>query len=67
MIRSSAREIEVLAFVARGNSNKAVGHALHISEATVKTHLIHIYGKLGVNDRTAAVTVALERGILSLG
>ena len=62
----SAREIEVLELVARGNSNKSVGHALHISEATVKTHLIHIYGKLGVNDRTAAVTVALERGILSL-
>ena len=62
----SAREIEVLELVARGNSNKAVGRALHISEATVKTHLIHIYGKLGVNDRTAAVTVALERGILSL-
>ena len=62
----SVREIEVLELVARGNSNKAVGRALHISEATVKTHLIHIYGKLGVNDRTAAVTVALERGILSL-
>lgn len=62
----SAREIEVLALVARGNSNKAVGRALHISEATVKTHLIHIYGKLDVNDRTAAVTIALERGILSL-
>jgi len=63
----SAREIEVLQLVAKGASNKEIGKALHISTATVKTHLIHIYGKLSVDDRTAAVTVALERGILSLG
>ena len=62
----SAREIEVLALVARGASNRQVGRELHISEATVKTHLIHIFDKLGVADRTAAVTTALERGILSL-
>lgn len=62
----SAREIEVLELVARGFSNKEVGKELHISTATVKTHLIHIYGKLGVDDRTAAVTTALERGIISL-
>ena len=62
----SAREIEVLTLVSRGKNNREVGKALHISVATVKTHLIHIYGKLNVNDRTAAVTVALERGILSL-
>jgi DNA-binding NarL/FixJ family response regulator len=62
----SAREIEVLQLVARGNSNKEVGKALHISTATVKTHLIHIYTKLGVDDRTAAVTTALEKGIITL-
>ena len=62
----SAREIEVLAWVARGASNRQVGRELHISEATVKTHLIHIFDKLGVADRTAAVTTALERGILAI-
>jgi len=62
----SAREIEVLGLVARGKSNKEVGKALHISTATVKTHLIHIYNKLGVDDRTAAVTTAIERKIITL-
>jgi DNA-binding NarL/FixJ family response regulator len=62
----SAREIEVLQLVATGHGNKQIGQLLHISEATVKTHLIHIYGKLGVNDRTAAVTVALDRRILHI-
>ena len=62
----SAREIEVLQLVARGNSNKEVGKALHISTATVKTHLIHIYNKLGVDDRTAAVTTAIEKKIITL-
>ena len=62
----SSREIEVLQLVARGSSNKEVGQALHISTATVKTHLIHIYNKLGVADRTSAVTTALERGIITL-
>ncbi len=62
----SAREIEVLALVARGHSNKEIGKQLHISIATVKTHLIHVFDKLDVDDRTAAVTVALERNILSL-
>jgi len=62
----STREIEVLLEVADGLSNKEVGRALHISEATVKTHLLHIFAKLGVEDRTAAVTVALERGIIRL-
>ncbi len=51
----SNREIEVLALVAKGNSNKEIGRHLHISEATVKTHLVHIFDKLGVTDRTAAV------------
>lgn len=62
----SAREIEVLQLVARGTSNREIGKQLHISTATVKTHLIHIFDKLGVNDRTSAVTVALEKRILTL-
>ncbi|KAA3642733.1 MAG: DNA-binding response regulator [Chloroflexi bacterium] len=62
----SAREIEVLQLVAKGASNKEVGKTLHISVATVKTHLIHIFNKLGVDDRTAAVTTALEKGIIGL-
>lgn len=62
----SERELEVLALVARGMTNRAVARALSISEATVKTHLVHVFGKLGVDDRTAAVTAALERGLLRL-
>ncbi|MDQ2903779.1 MAG: response regulator transcription factor [Chloroflexota bacterium] len=62
----SIREIEVLTLVARGASNKEVARNLHISEATVKTHLIHVFRKLGVADRTAAVTLGLERGLLRL-
>lgn len=62
----SAREIEVLELVAKGNGNKEIGKALHISTATVKTHLVHIYNKLGVDDRTAAVTTAIERGIITI-
>ena len=62
----SVREIEVLACVARGASNKEIARQLHISESTVKTHLLHIFGKLGVSDRTEAVTTALQRGILRL-
>ena len=58
------REVDVLGHVARGLSNADVGRALYISEATVKTHLIHAFEKLGVSDRTAAVTVAIGRGIL---
>jgi len=62
----STRELEVLSLVAKGLSNKEIARELKISEATVKTHLLHTFGKLGVDDRTAAVTVALERGILRL-
>jgi DNA-binding NarL/FixJ family response regulator len=62
----SAREIEVLTLVARGTGNKIIAKDLRISEATVKTHLLHIFTKLGVDDRTAAVTVAMERGMLRL-
>jgi DNA-binding NarL/FixJ family response regulator len=60
----SPRETEVLARVARGLTNADVGRALHISEATVKTHLMRAFGKLGVSDRTAAVTKAIELGML---
>jgi DNA-binding NarL/FixJ family response regulator len=60
----SARELEVLELVARGASNREVGAKLFISEATVKTHLLHVFEKLGVSDRTAAVTTAIERGLL---
>lgn len=62
--RPTARELEVLAAVARGLSNGEIGRELFISEATVKTHLLRVFGKLGVTDRTRAVTVALERGLL---
>ncbi|MPZ70648.1 MAG: response regulator [Actinobacteria bacterium] len=62
----SSREIEVLGAVARGLTNREVARELHVSEATVKTHLLHVFAKLGVDDRTAAVTVALERGIIRL-
>jgi DNA-binding NarL/FixJ family response regulator len=60
----TAREIEVLTLVARGLTNADIGRSLFIGEATVKTHLLRAFGKLGVGDRTAAVTVAIERGIL---
>jgi DNA-binding NarL/FixJ family response regulator len=62
----STRELEVLALVAQGASNKEIASALHVSEATVKSHLLHLFGKLEVSDRTAAVTVALERKLLRL-
>jgi DNA-binding NarL/FixJ family response regulator len=62
----SPRELEVLERVAQGWSNQEIGKALHVSTATIKTHLLHIFTKLNVADRTAAVTVALERGILRL-
>ena len=58
------RELEVLAQVANGLSNVDIGRELHISEATVKTHLVHIFDKLGVSDRTAAVTRAIGKGLL---
>ncbi|MGI8328975.1 response regulator [Actinomadura scrupuli] len=60
----SLREIEVLRLVAQGGTNAEIGRELFISEATVKTHLLRTFGKLGVSDRTAAVTAALRRGIL---
>ena len=62
----SKREIEVLELASQGNSNKAIASKLHITEATVKSHFVHIFTKLGVDDRTAAVTVALKRKIIRL-
>jgi DNA-binding NarL/FixJ family response regulator len=62
----SAREIEVLELVASGTSNKEIAKRLWVSETTVKSHMLHIFDKLGVTDRTAAVTEALKRGIIRL-
>jgi DNA-binding NarL/FixJ family response regulator len=62
----SPREIDVLRLVAQGASNKEIARYLHISEATVKSHLLHIFSKLEVNDRTQAVTVAIQRGIVKI-
>lgn len=63
----SQRELEVLQLVSSGATNREVAERLFISEATVKTHLLHIYAKLGVNDRAAAVGAAFERGLLTPG
>ncbi|RFU88246.1 DNA-binding response regulator [Streptomyces triticagri] len=63
----SSREREVLALVAKGTSNREIARLLFISEATVKTHLTHIYGKLGASDRASAVAVGYDRGILGAG
>ena len=58
------REVEVLALVSRGMSNGDIAQELFIGEATVKTHLLHAFDKLGVSDRTAAVTTAMRLGVL---
>ncbi|MBX3077824.1 MAG: response regulator transcription factor [Cryobacterium sp.] len=60
----SPRETEVLKLVAQGRSNPAIASELFLSEATVKTHLLHAFEKLEVNDRTRAVTRAMELGLL---
>ncbi|MEU7836867.1 response regulator transcription factor [Nonomuraea sp. NPDC049129] len=60
----SPRELEVLRLVARGAANKEIARTLLISETTVKTHLKHVFAKLGVETRAAAVVVAIERGLL---
>jgi DNA-binding NarL/FixJ family response regulator len=62
----SEREIEVLRLIAKGQANKAIAARLTISENTVKTHVASIFQKLDVNDRTEAVTAALQRGLISL-
>jgi DNA-binding NarL/FixJ family response regulator len=61
----SARELEVLELVARGSTNREAAQQLFISEATVKTHLLHVYAKLGVPDRASAVAAAFDRGLLT--
>ncbi|QPK79043.1 response regulator transcription factor [Corynebacterium lizhenjunii] len=58
------RELEVLQLVAAGASNRQIGEDLMLSEATVKSHLVHIYDKLGVRSRTSAVAAAREQGVL---
>ena len=63
----SQRELEVLQLIASGATNREVAERLFVSEATVKTHLLHIYAKLGVNDRAAAVGAAFEKGLLTPG
>lgn len=60
----SQRELEILALVAAGTTNREIARELFISEATVKTHLLHIYEKLEVPDRAAAVAEAFKRGLL---
>jgi DNA-binding NarL/FixJ family response regulator len=60
----SSREVEVLELVAQGKSNRDIAGELWISEATVKSHLLHIYDKLGTADRASAVAAAMKRGIL---
>ena len=60
----TTRETEVLRLVAEGVSNRAIGERLFVGEATVKTHLVRAFEKLGVNDRTRAVTLAMERGLI---
>nr|WP_218063119.1 response regulator transcription factor [Arthrobacter sp. SDTb3-6] len=63
----SAREVQLLELLATGMGNKAMARQLFISEATVKTHLVHIYDKLGVDNRTAAISVAAQRRIIRAG
>ncbi|MFB4262942.1 response regulator [Nonomuraea sp. GTA35] len=60
----SPREAEVLALIARGATNREIAGRLFITEATVKTHLLHVFAKLGVKDRAAAVAAAYESGLL---
>jgi DNA-binding NarL/FixJ family response regulator len=65
--RLTVREAEVLALVAAGSTNREIGQALFHSEATVKSHLVHIFTKLGVGSRTAAVAKARELGVIRAG
>ncbi|MEM9610786.1 MAG: response regulator transcription factor, partial [Actinomycetota bacterium] len=61
----TARELEILGLVAEGFTNADIAAQLHVGRATVKTHLAHVFDKLGVSDRTAAVATAFRQGILS--
>jgi DNA-binding NarL/FixJ family response regulator len=62
----TVREMEVLQLMAQGLSNKEIAQAIGRTEATVKTHVLHLLAKLGEDDRTGAVTVALKRGLIHL-
>lgn len=62
----SGRELEVLCLMAKGSANKEISAELNIAQSTVKTHITNIFQKLGVNDRTEAVTQALKKGIIRL-
>ncbi len=62
----TARELEVLQLLAEGRTNKEIASALHVSEGTIKAHLGHIFGKMGVADRTQALLAALRRGIIHI-
>ena len=65
-IELTERELEVLSLMAQGQSNKEIADSIGRTEATVKVHVLHILSKLSVDDRTAAVTVALKRGMIHL-
>jgi DNA-binding NarL/FixJ family response regulator len=67
MAALTTRELEVLKLVARGLSNRQIGESLFLSEATVKTHLAHVYAKLSVRDRVQAVVLAYETGLVHPG
>lgn len=67
VVALSDRELEILRLIADGSTNREAAARLFISEATVKTHVLHIYAKLGVNDRAAAVAAGFRRGLLDLG
>lgn len=62
----SPRELEIIRLMADGRTNREIGRALHVSEATVKTHLARMYAKLEVTDRAAAVSAAYQRGLLTV-
>jgi DNA-binding NarL/FixJ family response regulator len=62
----TSRETDVLRLIVKGRSNRDIGEELHISEATVKTHINNLLSKLGVSDRTQAATTALQRGLVHL-
>jgi DNA-binding NarL/FixJ family response regulator len=67
MAELTARELEVLKLVARGLSNRQISESLFLTEATVKTHLAHVYAKLSVRDRVQAVVLAYETGLIHPG
>lgn len=63
-VQLTARELDVLRLVATGSSNREIGATLHLGEATVKSHLLHVFTKLGAKSRTGAVTRARDLGLL---